>query len=123
LLRDFQRSERENMLVPEATSKCYLAQQMASESGVFVAASDFMKVLPGSVATCFPGRFTALGTDGFGLSESRQALRDHFEVDARHIAWAAMSSLFGEGKIDQALLDKARTDLAITANKPDPITL
>ena len=66
---------------------------LAGESGVFVAASDYMKALPGMISPWVPGPYTVLGTDGFGLSESRQRLRDYFEVSGEWVAFAALSTL------------------------------
>jgi pyruvate dehydrogenase E1 component len=67
----------------------YLARVLEGRSGRFVAASDFMKVLPASIARWVPGDLICLGTDGYGLSESRAALRDHFGISAEHIVRAA----------------------------------
>ena len=67
--------------------------------GVLVAASDYMKVLPESIAQWMPRPLVALGTDGFGRSESRVALRDFFEVDAKHIVLATLTALAREKQI------------------------
>ncbi|WP_151702921.1 pyruvate dehydrogenase (acetyl-transferring), homodimeric type [Nitrincola alkalilacustris] len=123
LLRDAQAAERTRLFNPEGEHLSYVERAMASEQGVFVAVSDYMKSLPGSIARWFPGRFTALGTDGFGLSESRADLRDHFEVDARYIAWAAMVHLYRDGRIDSERLNDARTKLSIPLDKPDAALL
>ncbi len=98
----------------------YLAQALEGSSGVYVAASDYMKALPESVAKWFPGRLLSLGTDGFGRSESRQALRDFFEVDHRHITLAALYGLVQEGKMKPAVLGKAVKKLEIDTNRADP---
>ena len=63
---------------------------------------------------------TTLGTDGFGRSEGRAALRDFFEVDARHIVLATLNDLAGEGKVEAAVARKAVKDLGINPEKPDP---
>jgi len=67
----------------------WLSQVLENCSGTFVAASDFMKVLPASIARWVPGDLVCLGTDGYGLSESRSALRDYFGISAENIARAA----------------------------------
>ena len=85
-----------------------------------MAVSDYMKALPLSVSKWFPGEFTALGTDGFGLSEHRDELRDHFEIDAKHIVWAALNSLHKEKKVDTQLLNKAKKKLEINPGKRSP---
>ena len=64
----------------------YVQSLLAKESGVFVAASDYMKALPGMISPWVPGPYTVLGTDGFGLSESRDRLRDYFEVSGEWVA-------------------------------------
>ena len=69
----------------------YLEQVLAKEQGVFVAATDFMRSLPEMIARWVPGGLFPLGTDGFGRSETREALRRHFEVDAECIAFARVS--------------------------------
>jgi pyruvate dehydrogenase E1 component len=91
----------------------YLSETLSGEDGVFVAASDYMKALPCSVAKWIPGQLVPLGTDGFGRSDSRAALRDFFEVDARHITIAALSALAREGKIQPAVVKKAIKQLDI----------
>ena len=73
-----------------------------------------------SISKWMPRPFVALGTDGFGRSESRAALRDHFEVDAKHIVLAALSGLMREGKLKPADVQKAIKDLGINTEKKDP---
>ncbi len=101
-------TERWNRLHPaEAPRHTYLADCLDAGSGPIVAASDYVKALPGSVARWMPGNFTALGTDGFGRSDGRKALRDFFEVDARHIAVAALSAAAREGSIEAKVVTDA----------------
>ena len=76
-----------------ATLQPYVAQVLAGESGVFVAASDYQKSVPLSICRWIPGPFAVLGTDGFGLSESRSSLRDHFEVSADWLVFSALSEM------------------------------
>ncbi|SVB83151.1 uncharacterized protein METZ01_LOCUS236005, partial [marine metagenome] len=98
----------------------YLENVLKDESGVFIAASDFMKALPLSIAKWIPGHYAVLGTDGFGLSESRPDLRDHFEVSAEHIAYAAMAALADEGLVSAKELSKAGSQLSIDPGKLNP---
>lgn len=122
LYRDAIDTERRNLLDRDGkTAKSYLERTLAGEQGVFVAASDYMKALPASVAKWIPGPFTILGTDGFGRSESRATLRDFFEVDARYIALAALKGLSKENKIKPEIVKKAMRDLEIDPGKPDPL--
>ncbi|MEX2672912.1 MAG: pyruvate dehydrogenase (acetyl-transferring), homodimeric type, partial [Phycisphaeraceae bacterium] len=87
LRRDALETERWNMLHPDGKAKTpYITEQLGDEAGgPVVASSDYLKTLPDMVSKWVPGGITALGTDGFGRSESREALRNHFEVDARYV--------------------------------------
>ena len=94
LARQGAHAERAQLLsVGGCDERPYVEDLLADETGVFVAASDYMKALPLSISRWFPSAYVALGTDGFGLSESRGALRDHFEVSSDWIAFAALSIL------------------------------
>jgi len=86
-----------------------------------VAASDYMKTLPDAISRWFPRKLVSLGTDGFGRSESRKALRDFFEVDARHIVYATLGSLYREKKISADVLKAAAKDLNINPDKLNPM--
>jgi pyruvate dehydrogenase E1 component len=99
----------------------YLTQQLAKSDGVLVAASDYLKSLPAMVSQWMPRRLCTLGTDGFGRSEGRTALRDFFEVDARFITLATLHELFQEGKIERSVVDKAIADLGINPEKLNPV--
>jgi pyruvate dehydrogenase E1 component len=120
LSRDAIATERENLLNPEKPKKNYVESLLQDEKGAFVAASDFMKSQPNGIARWFPNELIALGTDGFGLSESRPTLRDHFEVDARYIAWGALVGLFRQGQLSNTKLEAAREQLNIPREKADP---
>ncbi len=121
LYRDAVECERWNLLNPSRKEKQpYLAQLLAKEQGVFVAASDYMKVLPATVAKWFPGPVHILGTDGFGRSDGRKELRDFFEVDARYIALAALHELVGKGVLEAAAVKSALKDLGIDHGKKNP---
>jgi len=115
--------ERWNMLNPDKKQKTpYITQQLVKEEGVFVASSDYVKALPDSIAKWFPRTLYSLGTDGFGRSGSRKALRDFFEVDYRHVVYATLGALAKEGKIKDTVLKKAKKDLEINSDKPNPVT-
>lgn len=123
LRRDALEAERFNLLNPTGKPKLsYIEKMLNKEDGVFVASSDYVKALPDSVAKWFPCRLYSLGTDGFGRSESREALRDFFEVDAKHIVFATLTALFKEGKIQDKNLDKAAKELGINPNKRNPMS-
>jgi pyruvate dehydrogenase E1 component len=113
---------RWNRLNPEKKPRpAFIERQLDGEKGVFIAASDYLRALPASVAQWFPGPLTVLGTDGYGRSDTRADLRDFFEVDARHIAFAALSALARQDGIDTAVARKARKDLEIDPLRDDPL--
>lgn len=100
----------------------WIEKCVGTKPGTFVAASDYIKALPLSVSSWFPGSFTALGTDGFGLSENRSELRNHFEIDAKHIVLAALAGLYDQKKIPQKKWKDARKKLGIQADKISAIS-
>ena len=98
----------------------YVAELLSPEKGVFIAASDYMKALPLSIARWVPGPYVVLGTDGYGLSESRPDLRAHFEVSGEYIAYSAMASLVNHGNVTRKELDDATSAWNIDRSKPNP---
>jgi pyruvate dehydrogenase E1 component len=95
-------------------------QCLKDAPGVIVAASDYLKILPDSLARWLPRRVRALGTDGFGRSDDRAGLREFFEVDARFITIATLAELADEGQVDRKLVAQAVKDLGVDAEKPNP---
>lgn len=121
LYRDGIDTERWNMLNPGKKPKLsYVSELLKDEEGVFVAASDYVKTMPESIARWVPGKLHTLGTDGYGRSESREALRDFFEVDARYITLATLVGLAEEGKITGRAVQAAIKKLGINPEKPNP---
>ena len=121
LYRDANDCERWNMLHPGEPAKVpYVTQTLKDAHGPFIAASDYMKVLPESVGKWVPGQLVSLGTDGFGRSESRAALRDFFEVDAKHIVLATLVALARENKIGNDQVKRAIGELGINPEKVNP---
>ncbi|HWZ55382.1 MAG TPA: pyruvate dehydrogenase (acetyl-transferring), homodimeric type [Verrucomicrobiae bacterium] len=115
-------AERWNLLHPgEKPRVPYVTESLVGSDGVLVAASDYLKALPNLISRWTPRRLAALGTDGFGRSDGRAALRDFFEVDARFITLATLNELFREGKIDAAVVQKAVKELEINIEKPNPL--
>lgn len=115
-------AERWNMLHPGEEAKVpYIAHALKDSKGVFVAASDYVKALPESISKWIPGPLVSLGTDGFGRSDSRQSLRDFFEVDERFITLAALHSLARAGKIKPDVVKRAIKDLNIDPQKANPM--
>ena len=85
-----------------------------------MAVTDYLKSLPGSIARWMPASYTVLGTDGFGLSESRPDLRDHFEVSEKHIVQAALAGLYREGRISEQEMREQLSPLGVDLDKVDP---
>ena len=124
LRRDALAVERWNQLHPEAEPrKCYVEQCLGDRPGPYIAATDYMKVVPDQIQRWVPGRFMTLGTDGYGRSDDRDALRRHFEVDERFIAVAALKALADEGVLDQKTVTEAIKKYGIDPDRPDPVTL
>jgi len=115
-------AERRNLRHPQRDPQPpYLQQQLSAEKGVFVAATDYLKALPAIVAKWIPGETVLLGTDGYGRSDTRSALRDFFEVDARHIAFAALVALAREKRVAFSVVEKAGKKLDIDTEKVNPL--
>ncbi|MDD4892331.1 MAG: pyruvate dehydrogenase (acetyl-transferring), homodimeric type, partial [Phycisphaerae bacterium] len=123
LRTDALKAERWNLLHPDQPARTpYLTAQLGHSACPYVAASDYSKVLPDSIARWLPGPLVSLGTDGFGRSEARKELRGFFEVDARYVAVAALFHLARLGKFDPARLAQAIRTLDINPEKLDPMT-
>ena len=88
-----------------------------------ISASDYIRAHGEQIRRFVSAPYTTLGTDGFGRSDTRSALRRFFEVDSAHIAWCALATLVREGTLSANVLDTARGKLGIDANKPNPFTL
>ncbi len=124
LRRDALHVERWNQLHPDAEPrKCYVEQCFADRPGPYVAATDYMKIIADQIQRWVPGRFISLGTDGYGRSDARAALRQHFEVDQRYIAVTALKALADDGVLDQKTVAKAIENYGIDPDRPDPVTL
>src|SRR5438034_39348 len=121
LYRDGHACDRWNMLHPgEPPRVPYVTQCLKDAPGVFVAASDYLKVLPDSIDQWMPRKIRSLGTDGFGRSEDRAALRNFFEVDARFVTVATLAELQKEGQIEGSVVEKAIADLGVNPDKANP---
>jgi pyruvate dehydrogenase E1 component len=121
LRREALEIERWNRLHPGDKPRTpYVTQALSKATGPFIAATDYMRAWPDMIRQWVPGRFTVLGTDGFGRSDGRAALRKHFEVDAKNIVYAALQSLAEEGAIDKGTLKAALNKLGLDPNKLDP---
>jgi pyruvate dehydrogenase E1 component len=124
LYRDAHRAERWNLLHPgEKPRVPYVAECLAGTDGVVVAASDYLRSQPDMIARWVGKPMVTLGTDGFGRSEDRASLRHFFEVDARHVAAAALAALLREKQIEAKVVKQAFKDLEIDPEKADPTTV
>jgi len=124
LRRDALACERWNRLHPDQDARLpWIAKEFAGVEGPFVAATDCIKSLPEMVARWVPGRFVPLGTDGFGMSDTRPALRRYFGVDAESIVLGALEGLYRDGKLPAATVTRAIQALGIDPEKMDPVTL
>ncbi len=108
LQRDGMTSER-NARLGEATDAPYVTKALEASQGPIIAATDYVRAVPELIRAYMPRRYVTLGTDGFGRSDTRQALREFFEVDRKAIVIAALKALADEGAIDASVLTKARS--------------
>ncbi len=114
--------ERWNRLHPgEAARVPYVTRMLAEGRGPVVAVSDFTTLVPDQVARWVPAPFAVLGTDGFGMSDTRAALRRHFETDAAHVVLAVLDSLARAGDLDARVPAAAVGDLGIDPEAPFPL--
>jgi pyruvate dehydrogenase E1 component len=122
LYNDALACERWNMLHPEQPQRVpFIRQAFEGATEPFVAASDYVKALPDSISAWLPGPLHSLGTDGFGRSDGRAALRSFFEVDRRYVTYAALYQLFRAGKIKAETLRQAIRYLDIDPEKTEPV--
>jgi pyruvate dehydrogenase E1 component len=121
LRREALECERWNLLHPQEQPRLpYVRQMLQGRDGPFVAATDYMRTVPDQIRQWVRGRYETLGTDGYGRSDSRAALRRFFEVDRNYIAVAALKALADEGRVDVATVGKAIQALGVDPTKPVP---
>ena len=121
LRRDALAAERWNRLHPaEPPRRPYLQTCLEQGEGPVVAASDYLRAVPDFIARWVVGEFVSLGTDGFGCSDTRPALRRLFEVDAEQIAAATLALLAGEGRVERAQAAEAIRSLGIDPDASGP---
>ena len=97
-----------------------MTKALENSPGPIVAASDFVKLVPDMIARWVRPPFVPLGTDGFGRSDTREALRRHFEIDAEHIVVATLAALCQQGHVAPGVVARAIQDLGIDPEKPEP---
>ncbi len=124
LRSDTLEAERWNMLHPtEPARRSYLQDALQNVQGPFIAASDYLRLVPDQVREWIPGQYVTLGTDGFGRSESREALRRFFEIDEQCVTYAALYALANEGKFDKRKLPLVLKELGINPDKVNPFMM
>ena len=110
------------MLHPDKKQKeTYINKCLKEPESVYIAATDYLKALPLTIAKWIPGRFEVLGTDGYGRSEGRDKLRDFFEVNKQFIVLAAIHALAKDNKVKPDLVKKVISDMDIDSEKPNPL--
>jgi pyruvate dehydrogenase E1 component len=121
LRRDGMNTERWNRLHPDAAPRLSWVEQCLRETeGPLIASTDYMRAVADLIRTWVPRKYVVLGTDGFGRSDTRSALRDFFEVDRRHVVAAALKALADEGTVDRKLARQAIDRYGIASDRPNP---
>jgi len=121
LRKDGMETERENQLNPTSEPKIpYVSECLNDKNLPIIATTDYMRSYAEQIRPYISSQYIVLGTDGFGRSDSREKLREFFEVDSSSIARAAAYSLYKEGTIDKTLLETIYKDMNIDSNKPNP---
>lgn len=116
--------ERENRLkTPEKQAISHVRHCLAGKPGPVIAATDYMKMNANQIRAEIDAPYYVLGTDGFGRSDTRAALRDFFEVDAKMIAYTALFALMEKGELSKKALMAAAKKLGIDSNRPEPISV
>ena len=122
--RDALDVQRWNMLNPEKNEKkSVLDETIVDLESPIITATDYMKSFAEQIATFLPNKFISLGTDGFGRSDSREALRDFFEVDRYHIVIASLKALTERKEIEKTILLSTIKKYKIMQNKPNPVSV
>jgi pyruvate dehydrogenase E1 component len=121
LRREGMAAERWNRLHPDQEPKpCWIERCLGGTEGPVIAATDYMRTVPDLIRTWVPRKYVTLGTDGYGRSDTREALRDFFEVDRHHVTIAALKALADEGTIDRKLVAQAIKKYNIAIDRPSP---
>ena len=125
LARDGVDATRHNRLHPDAKAPRvpHVEQCLKDTSGPVIASTDYVRAFAEQIRPYVPRRYTVLGTDGFGRSDTREKLRHFFEVDRYWVTLAALSALADENKVDRAKVAQAIKKYGIDPEKPNPLTV
>jgi pyruvate dehydrogenase E1 component len=123
LRKDALEADRWNRMNPDKPQKeSHVVKMLKKAEGPIIASTDYMKSFAEQIAVFLPHKFVALGTDGFGRSDSREKLRHFFEVDRHYIVVATLKALSDEGKIKSSVVTDAIKKFKLDPNKPNPVT-
>ena len=124
LRRDMDDCERWNRLNPGKKKRtCYVAECLSEKRGPVIASTDYVRLYADQIRAAVPGKYRVLGTDGFGRSDTREALRSFFEVNSAHIVVAALQSLADNGELPGKMVSEAIKKYGIDGSKPNPATV
>jgi pyruvate dehydrogenase E1 component len=124
LRRDGIAVERWNMLHPTAKPRrAYVSEHLSDSRGPVIASTDYLRAVADQIRQWVPGAYRVLGTDGYGRSDFRQALRRFFEVDRHYVAVAALKELADQGKVKPALVKDAIERYQLDPEAPMPTTI
>ncbi len=113
--------ERWNRLHPASTPReAFVSRALAEARGPIVAVTDYLKSVPDQISRFVPNTFVPLGTDGFGRSDTRPALRRHFEIDAAHLVVAVLSAMAASGQVKASTVAEAIEQYGLDPEAPDP---
>jgi pyruvate dehydrogenase E1 component len=114
--------ERWNLLHPDQPPRePYVSKLLADRSATLVAATDYVRAVPDQIRQWVSAAYATLGTDGYGRSDARMPLRQHFEVDRKFIALAALKALADQGRVERSTVVAAIKQLGIDPEKPNPV--
>ncbi|MEJ6659970.1 MAG: pyruvate dehydrogenase (acetyl-transferring), homodimeric type [Candidatus Thioglobus sp.] len=123
LTREAQAIDRVNRFSTDTPKVPYITQCLEHAKGPIIVATDYMRNYAEQVRKYVPNRYEVLGTDGFGRSDSRAALRTFFEVDASYVVLASLKALVDEGEMNSSVIAQAVEKYGINVNKPNPMTV
>jgi pyruvate dehydrogenase E1 component len=124
LRRDGLDVERWNMLHPTKKARvAYVSEQLSDRRGPVIASTDYLRAVPDQIRQWVAGSYRTLGTDGYGRSDFRTALRRFFEVDRHYVAVAALKELADDGTIDKKVVSEAIAKYEIDVDAPPPTTV